>query len=242
MRALIFIRRCVDYTVNIRIKPDGSDVETSGVKMSINPFDEIACEEAVRLKEAGIISEIIVFGIGPAQGQDTLRHGLGMGGDRGIFIECPAPLSPLEKAKALAHVAREESADLVLLGKQAIDDDYGHEAVMTATLLNWPVATNAARIDFANGEIEVETDTGSEIQTIQTPMVISADLRLNHPRSVPLPKVLEARKKPMDIQTLPFDIQERVTTRSARLPAPRPPVVMLNTVDDVVAKIKEVIV
>lgn len=239
MRALVFVRRCVDHTVAIRLKADGSDVETSGVKMSINPFDEIACEEAVRLKEQGAVSEIIVLGMGATQTQDTIRHALAMGADRGMFIEGPSHIAPLDKARAIAHVAREHTIDLILLGKQAIDDDYGHEPVMAATLLGWDVVTDAARVDLAKNEVERETDTGTETKSIALPAIISADLRLNTPRVVKLPQVIEARKKPLDTITLPFAFTDHAQTLAVKLPEPRPPVVMLNSVDDVFEKIKE---
>lgn len=248
MRILVFVRRCVDYTVPVRIKTDGSDVETSGVKMSMNPFDEIACEEAVRIKEKGIASEIIVLGLGAIQTQDTIRHALGMGADRGIFIETPVSLEPLEKAKIIAAIARAQNADLILLGKQAIDDDFGHEGVMTATLLGWNYAVNAASISFLSSptseaqtdvSVEQETDNGTEKKNLLLPAVITADLRLNTPRNVPLPKVLEARKKPLEILACSTDIKPHLHTLKAQLPEPRPPVIMLHNIDDLIAKINE---
>ena len=200
MKILVPVKRVVDYNVKVRVKADGSGVDLANVKMSMNPFDEIAVEEAVRLKETGKLSEITVVAIGPAQAQDTLRHALAMGADRAIHIATDTYPEPLDVAKTIAALATREGVDLVLCGKQAIDDDYGHEGVMTATLLGWNMAINASKIGMSDVvNVTSETDTGETQNKLNFPAVITCDLRLNTPRSIPLPKVLEARKSRLKI-------------------------------------------
>lgn len=244
--ALVFIRRCVDYTVHIRIKSDGSDVEKSGVKMSINPFDEIALQSAIDLKKDGHINTITVIGIGETQVQDTLRHSLAMGADHALYAVSPRPLYPLENAKILSAMMKQKNSDILMLGKQSIDDDFGHEIFMCATLLKCHYAHAAAKIDVQNDiwSVTVETEKGTAQKELSLPCVISADLRLADPQKVPLPKVIAARK--IEIET--FDINdfldrkiEAVHMVKAEPPRPRDPVIMLNTMDDVAVKIKEIL-
>lgn len=240
-KALVLVKRCIDYTVQIRLKPDGSGIETQGVKTAMNPFDEIAVEEAVRLKEKNLISEIVALSIGPVQAQDTLRQAMAMGADRAVHIETNEYPEPLQIAKTLTALAKRENADLVLLGKQAIDDDYGHEGVMTATMLDWNGAFNAAAI-APDWMAVCETDTGTGEIKLALPAVITADLRLNEPRKVPLPKVLEARKKPLEslsFADLGVAADSRLETLNVSLPQPRAAVVMLNSLDELIAKIDE---
>lgn len=244
--ALVFIRRCVDYTVHIRIKPDGSDVEKSGVKMSINPFDEIALQSAIDLKSNNDIDHIIVVGMGEKQVQDTLRHGLAMGADEAIYIESSRPLLPLENAQILSAVATHKNATIIMLGKQSIDDDYGHETFMTGALLDWNYAHAAASISAQNDQwlVHVETEHGLQEKKLSTPCIISADLRLAEPQKVPLPKVIAARK--IDIENIEIDtvLKQKVTdleTVNVEPPRPRDPVMMLNSIDDVADKIKEIL-
>ncbi len=243
---LVFIRRCVDYTVHIRIKADGSDVEKSGVKMSVNPFDEIALQSAIDLKSKGDIDHITIIAMGETQVQDTLRHGLAMGADHAIYIESARPLYPLENAKILSAIAKRKDANIVMLGKQSIDDDFGHEPFMCAALLNWNYAHAAASIDAQNDDfiVQVETDTGLAQKELIIPCVISADLRLAEPQKVPLPKVIAARK--IEIETINIDdiLDQKIDTIqtiNVEPPRPRDPVIILENVDDVALKIKELL-
>lgn len=240
-KALVFIKRCVDPAVAIRLKPDGSAVETQGVKMAINPFDEIAVEEAVRLKEKSLITEIVAASIGPAQSQDTLRQAMAMGADRAVHIATDIYPEPLAVAKTIAALAKRENVDLVLMGKQAIDDDFGQEGVMAATLLGWNFAANAAAV-APDWTVLCETDSGTREVKLTLPAVITADLRLNEPRKAPLPKVLEARKKPLEnvsFAQLGIVVENRLENRGVALPEPRPPVIMLNSLEELIAKIEE---
>lgn len=243
MKALVLVKRCVDHAVAIRLKTDGTGVETAGVKMAINPFDEIAMEEAVRLKDQGVLTDITAIAIGPAQAQDTLRHALAMGATHAIHIAADTYPEPLDVAKTLAALATREHADLILCGKQAIDDDYGHEGVMTGALLNWNTATNAARIDVQNTlKVTCETDTGEAHVDLNFPAVITCDLRLNTPRSVPLPKVLEARKKTIEsvsFSDLNVAPKNCLNTTSVSLPEPRAAVIMLHDMDALETSIRE---
>ena len=203
MKALVAVKRVVDYNVKVRVKADGSDVDIGNVKMSMNPFDEIAVEEAVRLKEAGKVSEIVAVSLGGKKCEDTLRTALAMGADRAIHVETEAALEPLAVAKLLKAVANKEQPQILLLGKQAIDDDANQTAQMLAALMNAPQGTFAGKLEIDGGEVVVtrEIDGGMETVALKLPAVISADLRLNEPRYVKLPQIMQAKKKPLEKST-----------------------------------------
>ena len=203
MKALVAVKRVVDYNVKVRVKADGSDVDIGNVKMSMNPFDEIAVEEAVRLKEAGKVSEIVAVSLGGKKCEDTLRTALAMGADRAVHVETEAALEPLAVAKLLKAVADKEQPQILLLGKQAIDDDANQTAQMLAALLNAPQGTFAGKLEIDGGEVVVtrEIDGGMETVALKLPAVISADLRLNEPRYVKLPQIMQAKKKPLEKST-----------------------------------------
>ena len=226
MKLLVAVKRVVDYNVKVRVKSDKTAVETAGVKMSMNPFDEIAVEEAVRLKEKGVASEIVVVSVGPAQAQETIRTALAMGADRGVLVETDHAVEPLGVAKALKALALRESAQLVILGKQAIDDDMNATGQMLAALMNWPQGTYASKIDIEGGVATVvrEVDGGLETVTLALPGVVTADLRLNEPRYASLPNIMKARKKPIDVvkeADLGVDLAPRLTTIRVEDPATR---------------------
>jgi len=197
MKILVAIKRVVDYNIKVHIKPDGSNVEIDGVKMSVNPFDENAIEEALKLKEKGIASEVVVVSLGSAANQDVLRHGLAMGADRAVLIESDEELQPLAVAKLLKALVDREQPGLVMLGKQAVDDDAGQTGQMLAALLNYPQATYVSALTINGNEVVAtrEVDGGTETIGLNLPAVITADLRLNHPRFVKLPNLMMARKK-----------------------------------------------
>ncbi|WP_314935568.1 electron transfer flavoprotein subunit beta/FixA family protein [Neisseria elongata] len=203
MKALVAVKRVVDYNVKVRVKADGSDVDIGNVKMSMNPFDEIAVEEAVRLKEAGKVSEIVAVSLGGKKCEDTLRTALAMGADRAVHVETEAALEPLAVAKLLKAVADKEQPQILLLGKQAIDDDANQTAQMLAALMNAPQGTFAGKLEIDGGEAVVtrEIDGGMETVALKLPAVISADLRLNEPRYVKLPQIMQAKKKPLEKST-----------------------------------------
>ena len=203
MKALVAVKRVVDYNVKVRVKADGSDVDIGNVKMSMNPFDEIAVEEAVRLKEAGKVSEIVAVSLGGKKCEDTLRTALAMGADRAIHVETEAALEPLAVAKLLKAVANKEQPQILLLGKQAIDDDANQTAQMLAALMNAPQGTFAGKLEIDGSEAVVtrEIDGGMETVALKLPAVISADLRLNEPRYVKLPQIMQAKKKPLEKST-----------------------------------------
>jgi electron transfer flavoprotein beta subunit len=226
MKLLVAVKRVVDFNVKVRVKSDHTGVETSGVKMSMNPFDEIAVEEAVRLKEKGVATEIIAVSLGVTQAQETLRTALAMGADRGILVETDAALEPLAVAKLLKAVAEKEGADLVLLGKQAIDDDMNATGQMLAALLGWPQGTFASKVEIADGTATVtrEVDGGLETVALTLPAIITTDLRLNEPRYASLPNIMKARKKTIDIlkpADLGVDPAPRLTTVSVSEPPVR---------------------
>ena len=200
MKVLVPVKRVVDFNVKIRVKSDGSGVELANVKMSMNPFDEIAVEEAIRLKEAGKASEIVVVSIGPAQAAETIRTALAMGADRGILIRTDETVEPLAVAKLLKAVADEEKPELVVLGKQAIDDDANQTGQMLAALLGWPQATFASEVELGDGKAKVtrEVDGGLQVIEVRLPAVVTTDLRLNQPRYASLPNIMKAKKKPLD--------------------------------------------
>jgi electron transfer flavoprotein beta subunit len=226
MKALVAVKRVVDFNVKVRVKADGTGVETANVKMSMNPFDEIAVEEAVRLKEGGVLKEIIAVSCGITACQETLRTALAIGADRAILVETNAELQPLAVAKLLAAVAKKESPDLVILGKQAIDDDSNQTGQMLAALLGWPQATFASKVKIADGRAEVtrEVDGGLDTISIRLPAVITTDLRLNEPRYVTLPNIMKAKKKSLETlkpDALGVDVTPRLQTLKVVEPAKR---------------------
>jgi len=217
MKALVSVKRVVDYNVKVRVKADGTGVETANVKMSMNPFDEIAVEEAVRLKEAGVVTEIVAVSAGAQSCQETLRTALAIGADRAILIETDAELQPLAVAKLLKAVCARENPQLVLLGKQAIDDDSNQTGQMLAALLGRPQATFASKVKVEGGKAQVtrEVDGGLETIIIGLPAIITTDLRLNEPRYVTLPNIMKAKKKPLEIlkpEALGVDVKPRLAT------------------------------
>ena len=199
MKVLVPVKRVVDFNVKIRVKPDGSGVELANVKMSMNPFDEIAVEEAIRLKEKGKAKEIVAVSIGPQQAQETIRTALAMGADRGILVKVDGAVEPLAVAKILKGIAEEEKPDLVILGKQAIDDDCNQTGQMLAALLGWPQGTFASKVEIGEGSADVvrEVDGGLQTVALKLPAVVTTDLRLNEPRYASLPNIMKAKKKPI---------------------------------------------
>jgi len=243
MKILVAVKRVVDYNVKVRVKADGSGVETANVKMSMNPFDEIALEEAVRLKEAGVATEIIAVSIGPTQCQETLRTALAIGADRAILVETGADAQPLGVAKALEKLVEKESPQLVILGKQAIDDDSNQTGQMLAALLGWPQATFASKVKIAGGEAEVmrEIDGGLETVAVKLPAIVTTDLRLNEPRYVTLPNIMKAKKKTLEVvkpDDLGVDMTPRLKTLKVQEPSKRKAGVQVKTVEELVSKLK----
>jgi electron transfer flavoprotein beta subunit len=224
MKILVPAKRVVDYNVKIRVKSDGSGIELSNVKMSMNPFDEIAVEEALRLKEAGVASEVIVVSIGPAQAGETIRTGLAMGADRGILVKTDGIVEPLAVAKILKAVAEAEEPGLVIMGKQAIDDDCNQTGQMLAALLGWSQGTFASKVAMAEGTADVTREVDSGLQTVhlKLPAVVTTDLRLNEPRYASLPNIMKAKKKPIAEKT-PADYGVDVTPRLKVLKTSEPP-------------------
>ena len=226
MKALVSVKRVIDYNVKVRVKADGTGVETANVKMSMNPFDEIAVEEAVRLKEAGVVTEIVVVSCGLQACQETLRTALAIGADRAILIETDAELQPLAVAKLLKAVCGRENPQLVILGKQAIDDDANQTGQMLAALLGWPQATFASKVKIENGKAQVtrEVDGGLETISLKLPAIITTDLRLNEPRYVTLPNIMKAKKKALETlkpDALGVDVKPRLATLKVVEPAKR---------------------
>ena len=226
MKVLVPVKRVVDYNVKVRVKADGSGVETANVKMSMNPFDEIAVEEAVRLKEAGVVKEIVVVSCGTAASQETLRTALALGADRAILVESDAELQPLAVAKLLKAVVQKENPNFAILGKQAIDDDCNQTGQMLAALLGWSQATFASKVKIADGRAEVtrEVDGGLETISVKLPAVITSDLRLNEPRYVTLPNIMKAKKKPLEVlkpDALGVDVSPRLATLKVEEPPKR---------------------
>ncbi|MDK4528605.1 electron transfer flavoprotein subunit beta/FixA family protein [Kingella kingae] len=242
MKALVAVKRVVDFNVKVRVKADGSGVDIGNVKMSMNPFDEIAVEEAVRLKEAGKISEIVAVSLGEKKCEDVLRTALAMGADRAIHVETDAVLEPLTVAKLLKKVADNEQPQIVLLGKQAIDDDANQTAQMLAALMNAPQATFASKVDLSADEVAVtrEIDGGLETIALKLPAVISADLRLNEPRFVKLPALMAAKKKSLEKQSpesLGVDLTARVSMKQFAEPKARQAGVKVANVAELVEKL-----
>jgi len=226
MKVLVPVKRVVDYNVKVRVKADGSGVETANVKMSMNPFDEIAVEEAVRLKEAGVVKEILVVSCGTAASQETLRTALALGADRAILVETDAELQPLAVAKLLKAVVQKENPNFAILGKQAIDDDCNQTGQMLSALLGWSQATFASKVSIADGKADVtrEVDGGLETISVKLPAVITADLRLNEPRYVTLPNIMKAKKKPLETlkpDALGVDVSPRLATLKVEEPPTR---------------------
>ncbi len=244
MKILVPVKRVVDYNVKIRVKADQSGVELANVKMSMNPFCEIAVEEAVRLKEAGKASEVVLVSIGPQQAQETIRTGLAMGADRGILIKTDENVEPLAVAKLLKGVAEEEGPQLIILGKQAIDNDSNQTGQMLAAILGWPQGTFASEIEVGDGEMKVtrEIDGGLQTLRLSVPAIVTTDLRLNEPRYASLPNIMKAKKKPIDTKT-PEDFGVDLTPRLEVLKVMEPPVrqagIKVESVGELVQKLKE---
>jgi len=243
MRLLVAVKRVLDHNVMPRVKADGTGVDLANVKMSINPFDEIAVEAAVRLKEKGLAAEIVVVSIGEAKNQDVLRSALAMGADRAILIEAAAPVEPLAVAKLLAGVAKEEAPDLILLGKQSIDGDNCQTGQMLAALLGWGQGTFASGIEVTGDGIEVrrEIDGGIETVRLKMPAIVTTDLRLNQPRHVSLPNIMKAKSKPLLVKTpqeYGVDVAPRLQTLEVREPPSRKAGLKVATVDELVAQLK----
>jgi len=243
MKILVPVKRAVDYSVRIRVKADGSGVETANVKMSMNPFDEIAVEEAVRLKEKGHATEIVAVTIGPKAAEETLRSALAIGADRAIHILHEGETQPLGVAKALVKLVEKEAPQLVLLGKQAIDDDSNQTGQMLAALLGWGQGTFASKVEMGAGVVNVtrEIDGGLETLELKLPAIITTDLRLNEPRYASLPNIMKAKKKPLEAiepTALGLDLTPRLKTLKVEEPAKRSAGIKVASVDELVAKLK----
>ena len=243
MKILVPVKRVVDYNVKIRVKPDGSGVELANVKMSMNPFDEIAVEEALRLKEAGKAEEVVAVSIGPAKAEETLRTALAMGADRAILIATDETVEPLAVAKLLKKVAEEEAPQLIILGKQAIDDDSNQTGQMLAALLGWSQATFASKLELGDGDAKVtrEIDGGLQTISIKLPAIVTTDLRLNEPRYASLPNIMKAKKKPLDEKTAAdygVDLAPRLEIVRTREPEGRKGGIKVASVDALIDKLK----
>ncbi|MBL4838999.1 MAG: electron transfer flavoprotein subunit beta/FixA family protein [Kordiimonadaceae bacterium] len=244
MKIMVPVKRVVDYNVKVRVKSDNTGVELANVKMSMNPFDEIAIEEAIRLKEAGKAEEIIIVSVGPTAAQETIRTGLAMGGDRGILVQHDDDAEPLAIAKVLKAIVAEENPDIVLLGKQAIDGDNSQTGQMLAQLLGWPQGTFASEVALEDGSVNVtrEIDGGLETVKLNLPAVITTDLRLNEPRYASLPNIMKAKRKPIDMKTpadYSTDMATRITVLSVEEPPKREAGIMVESVEALVGKLKE---
>ena len=243
MKVLVPIKRVVDYNVKIRVKSDNSGVELANVKMSMNPFDEIAVEEAIRLKEAGTVSEIIVLSIGPQQSQETIRTALAMGADRGILIKTDELVEPLNVAKLIKGVSDEENPEIIILGKQAIDDDSNQSGQMLSALLGWSQGTFASELKVSDGKINVirEVDGGLQTIDLKLPSVITTDLRLNEPRYASLPNIMKAKKKEIDEKSpedYNIEISSMLEVVKVSEPAQREAGIKVETVEELVDKLK----
>jgi electron transfer flavoprotein beta subunit len=244
MKVLVAVKRVVDYNVKIRVKADGSGVELANVKMSMNPFDEIGVEEAVRLKEAGKATEVIAISVGPAQAQETLRTALAMGADRAILVKTDDLIEPLAVAKILKGVVEAEGPEIVILGKQAIDDDCNQTGQMLAALLGWPQATFTSKLEPGAGEAQItrEIDGGLQMLTVKLPAVVTTDLRLNQPRYASLPNIMKAKKKPLDEKTpadYGVDTAPRLKLVKTEEPPKRQAGIKVGSPAELVAKLKE---
>ena len=243
MKILVPVKRVLDYNVKARVKPDQSGVDLSNVKMSMNPFDEISVEEAVRLKEDGKAEEIVVVSIGPEKAQETIRTALAMGADRGILIKTDETVEPLGVAKLLAKVVEEESPDMVVLGKQAIDDDANATGQMLGALLGWPQGTFASKVEIADGVANVTREVDGGLQTIKItlPAIVTTDLRLNEPRYASLPNIMKAKRKPIDAKSpddYGVDISPRLQVMKVTEPPKREAGEIVESVEELVSKLK----
>ncbi|UFX46227.1 electron transfer flavoprotein subunit beta/FixA family protein [Bradyrhizobium sp. 41S5] len=243
MKVLVPVKRVVDYNVKVRVKSDGSGVELANVKMSMNPFDEIAIEEALRLKEAGKATEVVVVSIGPAQASETIRTGLAMGADRGILVKAEGNVEPLAVAKILKAVVEAEQPGLVILGKQAIDDDSNQTGQMLAALLGWSQATFASKLEVEGSDFKVTREVDGGLQTIKLkgPAIVTTDLRLNEPRYASLPNIMKAKKKPIDDKSASdygVDLTPRLEVLKTAEPAGRKAGVKVKDVAELVNKLK----
>jgi electron transfer flavoprotein beta subunit len=244
MKILVPVKRVIDHIVKVKVKADGSGVETDNVRMSMNPFDEIALEEALRLKEAGKADEVVIVSIGIDKAQETLRTGLAMGADRAILVKTKIAVEPLGIAKVLAKLAKEESPDLVIMGKQAIDDDANQTAQMLSALLGWGQGTFASKLELEKNcaKITREIDGGLQIKEVKLPAIISVDLRLNTPRYASLPNIMKAKKKPLEIKTadeLGIDITNRLEILQTLEPPTRKAGIRINSISELVEKLNE---
>ena len=243
MKVLVPVKRVVDYNVKVRVKADGSGVDTANVKMSMNPFDEIACEEAIRLKEQGVAGEVVAVSLGEARCAETLRTALAMGADRAILVESAVELQPLAVAKLLAALVTKEQPGLVLMGKQAIDDDSNQTGQMLAALLGWPQATFVSKLELKDGHAVVsrEVDEGLEQLKVKLPAIVTVDLRLNEPRYASLPNIMKAKKKPIDTmkpEDLGVDPAPRLTYSRFEEPPRRQAGIKVDSVQDLVVRLK----
>lgn len=243
MKVLVPVKRVVDYNVKVRVKGDGSGVELANVKMSMNPFDEIAVEEALRLKEAGKATEVVVVSIGPAQASETIRTGLAMGADRGILVKAEGSVEPLAVAKILKKVAEDEQPGLIILGKQAIDDDSNQTGQMLAALLGWSQATFASKLEVEGSDFKVTREVDGGLQTVKLkgPAIVTTDLRLNEPRYASLPNIMKAKKKPIAEKTVAdygVDVAARLEVLKTTEPAGRKAGVKVKDVAELVSKLK----
>jgi electron transfer flavoprotein beta subunit len=244
MKVLVAVKRVVDYNVKIRVKADGSGVELANVKMSMNPFDEIGVEEAIRLKEKGIVTEIVAISIGPQQAQETLRTALAMGADRAILVKHDELIEPLAVAKILKAVVDAEKPEIVILGKQAIDDDANQTGQMLAALLGWPQATACSRLEPGNGEATItrEIDGGLQTLKVKMPLIVTTDLRLNQPRYASLPNIMKAKKKPLDEKTAAdygVDTKHRLKVIKTEDPPKRDAGVKVKSIAELVGLLKD---
>ncbi len=243
MKILVPVKRVVDYNVKVRVKKDETDVELDNVKMSMNPFDEIAVEEALRLKEKSVASEIIAVSIGFPEVQETIRNALAMGADSGIFVNCASKLEPLSVAKILTSICNKVKPDLVIMGKQAIDDDMNATGQMLSAMLNWGQATFASKLEIQDKKIKVgrEIDGGIENIEVNLPAVVTTDLRLNEPRYASLPNIMKAKRKPIDemkVEDLNIDIEPRLEILKVEEPKTREAGIMVKSVDEMIEKLK----
>ena len=243
MKVLVPVKRVVDFNVKIRVRPDGSGVELANVKMSMNPFDEIAVEEAIRLKEQGKASEIVAVSLGPQQATETIRTALAMGADRGILVKTDATVEPLAVAKILAKVVEQEKPDLIIMGKQAIDDDSNQTGQMLAALLGWPQGTFAFKVNVGEGSIDVTREVDGGLQTVglKLPAIVTTDLRLNEPRYASLPNIMKAKKKPIDMKSAAdygVDVTPRLKVLKVTEPAKRGGGIKVDSAADLIMKLK----
>ncbi|MBV1910799.1 MAG: electron transfer flavoprotein subunit beta/FixA family protein [Kangiellaceae bacterium] len=243
MKLMVTVKRVVDYNVKVRVKDDQSGIETANVKMSMNPFCEIAVEEAIRFKEKGVATEVVVVSIGPAQCQETLRTALALGADRAILVKTDEEIQPLAVAKLLQKIAEKESPNAIIMGKQSIDGDNNQSGQMLAALLDWPQGTFASEVSIADGKATVtrEVDGGLETIALDLPAIVTTDLRLNEPRFASLPNIMKAKRKPLDVlstEDLGVDVTPRVKTLKVAPPATRQAGVKVESVQELVDKLK----